>query len=56
MDPATLNLAVLAIDSAISLYKKILTDSGMTAEEAQAHAAAQDTQNLTDIQALIAKK
>jgi hypothetical protein len=55
MTPEALNLAVLAVDTAISLYKKILADSGMTAEEAQAHAAAQDTQNLADIQALIAK-
>lgn len=53
-DPlTTVNLAIVLVDSAISLYKKVLADSGMTAEEAKAHAEAQDLQNKADIQALL---
>ena len=51
----TVALAIMGLDTAISLVKKLIADSGMTAEEAKAHAEAQDVQNLSDLQALLAK-
>lgn len=51
----TLALALLGLDTAISLVKKVMADSGLSAEDAQKHADAQDLQNLSDLQALLAK-
>lgn len=52
---AGVTIALLAIDAAVSLFKKALADSGMTADEAKAHADTIDAQNLDELKALLAK-
>ena len=51
----TLAIALLGLDTAISLVKKIMADSGLSAADAQKHADDQDLQNLSDLQSLLAK-